>query len=272
MLRVFLVAFAASAQAFAVPAPSRAQLPQQRANSGLRSCATPATLSDSDLTRVALETAIDGSSAPEQSELVPSGPQPLLMRIRGGRTLSPSTVTLLGAVVNIALSLLKFVVGTLSGSVSLVADAYHSGSDLLVDAVTMLAVNAPPAFERAATFAIAGLLATTGFGLVWSTCQALWRRAVNVEMLAAPPLLVAVVAIASKEALFRITRAVGRRTNQAVLLASAKHHRSDALSSLAAAVGAAGVLVGLPITDTLAAGLVGGMMVTMAVDVARGDH
>ena len=57
-----------------------------------------------------------------------------------------------------------------------------------------------------------------------------------------------------------------------MLLASAKHHRSDAMSSLAAAVGAGGVLVGLPVADTVAAGVVGGMMIAMGAGVARGEH
>jgi len=197
---------------------------------------------------------------------------PQLISIRGGMMLSPSRVTLLGAVVNVLLSLLKLVVGTVSGSASLVADAYHSGSDLLVDAVTMLAVNAPPNFERAGTLAIAGLLASAGIAMIWHACLALWRRSAPAAMLGTPPLLVAVVAIASKEALFRITRAVGRRTHQAVLLASAKHHRSDAMSSLAAAAGAAGVLLGLPVADNVAAAVVGGMMLSMGVSVARGEQ
>jgi len=197
---------------------------------------------------------------------------PQVISIRGGMMLSPSRVTLLGAVVNVLLSLLKLVVGTVSGSASLVADAYHSGSDLLVDAVTMLAVNAPPNFERAATLAIAGLLASAGIAMIWNACLALWRRSAPAAMLGTPPLLVAVVAIASKEALFRITRAVGRRTHQAVLLASAKHHRSDAMSSLAAAAGAAGVLLGLPVADNVAAAVVGGMMLSMGVSVARGEQ
>ena len=172
------------------------------------------------------------------------------------------------------LSLLKFVVGTLSGSASLVADAYHSGSDLLVDAVTMAACHAPPAFERAATLAIGSLLAITGGSLVWNAAFALARRTLPPleGMLGIPPLIVAVVAITAKELLFRVTREVGVRTRQSVLLASAKHHRADAMSSLAAAVGAAGALIGLPVADTLAAGAVGGMMVSMGVGVARGDH
>ena len=87
-----------------------------------------------------------------------------------------------------------------------------------------------------------------------------------------PPLLVALVAIAAEEALFRITRAVGRRTNKAVLLASAKHHRSDAMSSIAAAVGSAGMIIRLPLLDAVASAVVGGMMVSMGVLVARGEE
>jgi divalent metal cation (Fe/Co/Zn/Cd) transporter len=198
---------------------------------------------------------------------------PQVMSIRGGRTFSPTSVTVLGAVVNVLLSLLKLVVGTASGSASLVADAYHSASDLLVDAVTMVAVHAPPSFERAATFVIAGILASAGATMSWTALASLWRRSVSSTVLGTPPLLVAVVAISAKEFLFRLTLSVGRRTHQAVLLASAKHHRSDAMSSLAAAIGSAGVLAGVPALDTLAAAVVGGMMISMGVGVARGeDH
>ena len=260
---------AAFTSAFVTPAvPHRAPMPQHRARK-----AVPKAYAPEDL-----DTTIDGfgvtstpslPAEPERRTRTPSLLQ--VISIRGGGNLSPSGVTALGAVVNVMLSLLKFAVGTASGSASLVADAYHSGSDLLVDGVTMLAVNAPPSLERAATFVIAGLLSTAGGAMMWSASLALWRRSAP-ALLGTPPLLVALVAIACKEALFRITRAVARRTRQQVLLASAKHHRSDAMSSLAAAVGAVGVLVGLPLVDNLAAAVVGGMMVSMGVSVAIGDH
>ena len=44
------------------------------------------------------------------------------------------------------------------------------------------------------------------------------------------------------------------------------------MSSLAAAVGAVGVLVGLPLVDNLAAAVVGGMMLSMGVSVAIGEQ
>ena len=245
---------AAFTSAFVTPAVPHRVMPQHRTRRAVTKAYTPD-----------LDTTIDGFDV-----TTPSLPQ--VISIRGGGNLSPSAVTALGAVVNVMLSLLKLFVGTASGSAALVADAYHSGSDLLVDAVTMLAVHAPPSLERAATFVIAGLLSTAGVAMMWSAGLSLWRRSAPAALLGTPPLLVALVAIACKEALFRITRDVARRTRQKVLLASAKHHRSDAMSSLAAAVGAVGVLVGLPLADSLAAAAVGGMMISMGVSVAIGEQ
>ena len=145
-------------------------------------------------------------ATPDFAEEEPTSSLLQVMHIRGGRALSPSHVTLLGAVANVLLSLLKLVVGTLSGSASLVADAYHSASDLLVDAVTMLAVNAPPAFERLGTLTIAGLLTSAGVTMVWSACLALWRRAPPTTVMGTPPLLVALVAIASMQLVERAVR------------------------------------------------------------------
>jgi len=175
---------AAFTSAFVTPAvPHRAVMPQHPARRAVPKAYTP----DLDAT-------IDGIDVTSLS--TPSLPQ--VISIRGGGNLSPSAVTALGAVVNVMLSLLKLFVGTASGSAALVADAYHSGSDLLVDAVTMLAVHAPPSFERAATLVIAGLLSTAGVAMMWSAGLSLWRRSAPVAVLGTPPLLVALVAIRAR--------------------------------------------------------------------------
>lgn len=191
--------------------------------------------------------------------------------------LSASHVTLLGAVVNVALAFLKLAVGTLCGSAALLADAYHSISDIAVDAATMLAVHGSPAFERGCTLTIAALLSSAGAVMMADAIGTM--RAAAMAAAAPPaaagafaPFFVALVAIASKESLFRVTRQVALRVRSTVLLASAKHHRSDALSSLAAALGTCGVLVGLPMADAVAAATVGAMLVYMGVAIARGDH
>ena len=58
------------------------------------------------------------------------------------------------------------------------------------------------------------------------------------------PLALALVSIVIKEALFRATRRVARHSGNVALEANAWHHRSDAFSSVAAAMGLAGVALG----------------------------
>ena len=67
------------------------------------------------------------------------------------------------------------------------------------------------------------------------------------------PLAAAVLAIASKEMVYRWTVRVGRRIRSQALIANAWHHRSDALSSVAALLGVAGALAGFTWMDPLAA-------------------
>jgi divalent metal cation (Fe/Co/Zn/Cd) transporter len=84
---------------------------------------------------------------------------------------------------------------------------------------------------------------------------------------------VALISIASKEALYRMSHAVGLRCGSPTLVANAHHHRSDAMSSVAAAFGIAGsALFGLRLVDPLAAGVVGGMVLKLGIETSTGDH
>ena len=239
--------------------------------------------SHDDAARSAEATNVDvTSAAADASALLKETTKPaqLLSKLSasGMTRLSASQITLVGAVVNVLLALTKLVVGSLSGSAALLADAYHSTSDLVVDGVTMVAVHGSPAFERGCTFTIAALLTSAGAAMVCDAVATLKAPSPSTAIASAAPLAsvapfaVALVAVASKEAMYRATRQVALRLHSALLLASAKHHRSDALSSLAAAVGTCGVLVGLPMADALAAAAVGAMLVHMGYVVARGEH
>ena len=82
------------------------------------------------------------------------------------------------------------------------------------------------------------------------------------------PLVVALVSIAGNAALYRITATIGVKHSSSILLAAAKHHRSDAISSVAAAVGSGGVLLGFQAADPLAAAAVGAIIIKMSVEIA----
>lgn len=211
-------------------------------------------------------------AATPRSGLTALDPQKVTARCYAGLTaLDPQQATFLGAASNVFLSLLKLAVGLLTGSASLIADAGHSCSDLIVDAVCLLAVKAP-VFERVCLAAIASVLGSAGVACVWTSVAAITAAGSAPPVGAMPmwALVVALICCGAKELLFRITAVVGKTHGSAVLTAAAKHHRSDALSSVAAAVGSCGVLLGFPVADALAAALVGLIIVKMSVGIALG--
>ena len=196
----------------------------------------------------------------------------VIARVHAGLSeLSPQNIALLGAASNVVLSVLKLVIGLVAGSASLIADAGHSCSDLLVDGVCMLAVNAP-VLERVCTAVIACVLASAGCACLWNGVATLAARTEQAtEQAMGPwPFVVAIIAIAGKEALYRITAAAGEKRQSAILMASAKHHRSDAITSVAAAMGSGGVLLGFPAADALAAAMVGFIIIKMSVEIGMG--
>ena len=80
----------------------------------------------------------------------------------------------------------------------------------------------------------------------------------------------ALVSVASKEWLYHITHAVGKRRSSSTLIANAHHHRSDAMSSIAAVLGIGGSLAGFACVDALAALTVGGMVLKLGIETAIG--
>ena len=184
-------------------------------------------------------------------------------------------VTWLGLVANLILALAKGFIGIIANSSALIADAGHSVSDLFSDGITLWAVrmsgipkdeNHPYGhgkFETVGTFLIALLLLFTGVGVAWHVFNKMDAPEVP-ETIA---LWMAGIAIIVKEALFHVTRMVGRRSGSRILLANAWHHRSDAISSVAALVGIAGAQWGVPLMDPIAGMLVAGLIIKTGIDI-----
>jgi cation diffusion facilitator family transporter len=82
--------------------------------------------------------------------------------------------------------------------------------------------------------------------------------------------IVALVSIVVKEFLFRITKTVAVKYHSAALYANAWHHRSDALSSIAVAVGFIALKLGYEYGDHLAAIAVGLTLLFVAVQILTG--
>lgn len=166
-------------------------------------------------------------------------------------------ITLWGSVVNVLLTVLKFAAGVLGASAAMIADAVHSLSDLLTDFVVLLFVkiSSRPAdsdhpyghgkYETLATTIVAVALLAAGGVLLAEGVEKI-IAALRGEELVLPgkiALWAALISIAAKELIYQLTARVGRRVQSAALEANAWHHRTDALSSIATALGIGGALL-----------------------------
>ena len=195
-------------------------------------------------------------------------------------------ITLIGSAGNALLVVFKFVAGIIGHSAAMVADAVHSLSDFITDIIVLVfvSISAKPQdsshdyghgkFETLATLFISLALVAAAIGIIVSGAQKLaaWLNGADLEAPGSLALWAAVISILMKEWMFRFTARKGRELDSPALKANAWHHRSDALSSIGAAVGIGGaVLLGgrWTVLDPLASIVVGAMLVKVAWEIMR---
>lgn len=154
---------------------------------------------------------------------------------------------ILSTVLNIGLFVFKFVFGTLLNSVSLIADAIHSLSDVITSVIVIFGFNisAKPAdmqhpfghgrAERIAAIVVACLLIVVASEFFLSGFERL-RAPVPIR---SDVLVIAllVVSIFVKELQYRVAMVLGRKVGSAALKADAVHHRTDAISTVLVVIG-----------------------------------
>ncbi len=181
------------------------------------------------------------------------------------------SVTYLGMVVNVILAIMKMTIGLTVSSLAMVADAVHSLSDLVTDAVVLVGsrlgarepdLSHPYGHGRIETFSavvIALILMAVGGAMVYRASVSIARNestAPHWGILAG-----ALLSILGKEWLYQVTKKVAKRVHSAVIYANAWHHRSDAFSSVAVLIGFIALAAGFDHGDQLAAIAVGLMVV-----------
>lgn len=175
-------------------------------------------------------------------------------------------VTVVGAGVNILLAALKFFAGTLGKSAAMVADAFHSLSDLLTDIIVAFTheigripkdADHPYGHGRAETIGatVIGLtIIAVALGIIYDVWKIIESGLEQVPTWLA--VTGALVSIVAKEILYHYTKAVGEKIRSPAIIANAWHHRSDAISSIAALIGIVAAMLGTPIMDPLAGAVV----------------
>src|SRR5437763_416313 len=175
-------------------------------------------------------------------------PQPVTANLQTG-----SRVALLGLLINVVLAAIKIAAGLLGNAYVLIADGIESaldvGGSLIIWGALKFAARPPDATHpyghgKAEPFAAIvvslGVLAAA-LGLAISSVRELFLPRHG----PAPfTLIVLVLAVVIKETLYRYVVRVGRNAESTAIQTDAWHHRTDALTSIAAFIGISIALIG----------------------------
>ncbi|PKR77097.1 cation-efflux pump [Halalkalibacillus sediminis] len=194
--------------------------------------------------------------------------------------------SIIGIVANLLLAILKGVTGVVANSKALIADAFHSASDVVSSVAVLVGIRAaqkPPdsehpyghgKAENIATLIVAILLVVVGFEILMDSATAVWsRESSNTSIIA---LYVIIFSIILKEILFQYKNRLGKKINSPALIADSWHHRSDAISSVIALVGIGLSILGnrldiayLFLFDPIAGALIALLVMWMGVKIGK---
>jgi len=207
-----------------------------------------------------------------------------------GREKAAKKITFYGMIVNLILLLGKIIAGFLGKSAALVSDGIHSLSDFISDIVVIIGfkITSKPADEKhnyghgkveTISAAIIGLfLIIVSVTLLRSSATDIYNFFFHGKKIEVPKLYVIYVIIFSiiaKEILFHTTRLVGKKIKSEVLIANAWHHRSDALSSVAALIGVSLAIIfgkDFAISDSIASFLVSVFIFKVGFDIISTNY
>lgn len=179
--------------------------------------------------------------------------------------------TKIGLWINVLLTAFKLTAGILGHSKAMIADSLHSASDVLATGIVFLGlrISKRPADNKhpyghgnadtIASFLVALILLLTGLYLGYSAVHVFIHKHLTKPGVIA--LYAAITSIVIKEAMYHYTVIVGKRLNSQAIIANAWDHRSDAFSSIPAALG---ILIArvwnVPIFDPIA-----GLVITIMI-------
>lgn len=189
-----------------------------------------------------------------------------------------SKVTILAILWNVFLSIIKVLAGGIGNSTAMIADGIHSASDIITSVGVLIGnkISSKPGdkehnygHEKAETL-VSFLLSIMLIVVAVTIGVDGAKKIFNLDEVKVPtliPLVVAVISIAIKEYQYRITIKVAKKINSPSLKADAWHHRSDALSSVAAFIGIGGAMLGYKILEPIATIVVALIVCKVALEI-----
>ena len=189
-------------------------------------------------------------------------------------------VTIQSIIWNVILTFIKIFSGIVGKSNAMIADGLHSASDIISSVGVLIGNKVAKApndkehnygHEKAETlvsFLLSILLIVVSLKIGFNALKSL----LNLDRVQVPtllPLIVSIISIAIKEYQYRITIKVANKINSPSLKADAWHHRSDALSSIAAFIGIGGALLGFKALDPIASIVVALFVAKVGFDILK---
>jgi cation diffusion facilitator family transporter len=181
--------------------------------------------------------------------------------------------------VTIMLTGIKAIVGLLSGSIALLADAVHSLSDIFASLAVWLGMKLaqrrpserfPYGFYRAETLAflvVSAVVAVTGVQVLLESL----KRILNPSAVALAPATLTVAAISALASylLYRFKSRVGEETNSQALQGEAKHSMVDISSSVLVFAAILVHYAGFPWAEGIAGLLIGLLTIRLGLGMGR---
>lgn len=191
-------------------------------------------------------------------------------------------VAIVTIVVNLVLSIGKFVAGIVGNSTAMVSDAVHSASDVLSTFIVLIGARIAvksedrdhnyghDKFENIASIILAMMLFATALALGYAGIQSIISATkgefVKPSYIA---LVAAIVSIVVKEGMYWYTIYYAKKLDSQALKADAWHHRSDAFSSVASFIGILGAILGVLVLEGIATLFIAVLIIKVSYDIVK---
>jgi len=175
------------------------------------------------------------------------------LKARGDTRVAVQRVLLVALAVNVSVSLLKLVLGLLTGSLAVLADAMHSATDGLSSLMGLITNNLSDPnpdrdhpyghdkYEALGALAIAGFILVTALEILRTAIERI-AGGLRPLRLDGQDLLLLLIVLGCNLLLAGYERSEGKRLGSPLLLADAKHTTSDIWSTVVVLVGLAGAV------------------------------
>ena len=180
---------------------------------------------------------------------------------------------------NITLTIFNIIIGIISGSTALVAEGFHTLSDVLTSIIAFIGfkIGMKPADEdhqygHGRAEPIVGLIIVTFLAIVaYEIISGAYAKIVLGEAVIPPSLIAAIMAaigIGINYTMSNYLTRSGEKINSPALIADGKHQRVDIFSCITVLIGVVGSQFGIPILDTIVSVFIALIIINTALHLA----